>query len=536
MPLTDLLLRNVILAGQAGRYAIAISGERIIWVGPDRDATQWQRATTIVIDGDGMLALPGLTDCHFHLHNGARALGVLRLEDVQSVAELQSRLATYAAAHPHLPWLIGRGWRYRLFADGQVPDRRLLDAVVPDRPVLLTAFDGHTAWANTVALQIAGILGGAETGHPFSTVVMGADGRASGELREAPAMDLVRRCVPPPTEAELRDLLRRALRELAALGLTGVHNMDGDEAQRTRYRELAAAGELTLRIRVPLSLSPGTDPDRIAAWAADAHHHPHPFVQTDAVKLFVDGVVEAKTALMIEPYADGSGERGVANYDPAEFVDLITRADAAGLQVCVHAIGDGGVRQTLEAFATAQRVNGRRDARHRIEHAEIVDPTDIPRFATLGVIASVQPLHVDFGMDLANPWWRLVGPQRHRFGFPWRDLLRAGTQMALGSDWPVADPDPLRGIQVACTRGKLDLSPLESDFPDQRLTVAEALAGYTTWAAYAGFREHELGRLAPGYVADLVLLDRDITCGPPDQIAAAQVMLTMVGGKVVFER
>lgn len=532
----DLVIRNIVLPGQPDRYAIAIGGERIVWRGPDEHAPQWQSATTRVIDGGGMLALPGLTDCHFHLHNGARALGMLRLEDAQSVADLQARLAAYAAANPHLPWLIGRGWRYRLFSPDQLPDRHLLDAVVPDRPVLLTAFDGHTAWVNTAALQIAGILHGAETGNPLSTVVMGPDGLATGELREAPAMDLVRRWIPAPNETELRHLLRRALHELAGLGLTCVHNMDGDEAQRTRYRELAAAGELTLRIRLPLSVSPGTDPHRITMWAADAHQHPHPFIQTDAVKLFVDGVVEAKTALMLAPYADSSGECGVANYDPVEFVDLITRADAAGLQVCVHAIGDGGVRQTLDAFAAAQQANGRRDARHRVEHAEIVDPADLPRFAALGVIASVQPVHVDFGIDQANPWWRLVGRQRLRYGFPWRDLLRAGARMALGSDWPVADPNPLRGMQVACTRGKLDFSSPESDFPDQRLTMSEALAGYTTWAAYAGFREHELGRLDAGYLADVILLDRDITVGPPDQIATAQVMLTMVGGKVVFTR
>ncbi|GIV88036.1 MAG: hypothetical protein KatS3mg055_0554 [Chloroflexus sp.] len=351
----DLVLRNIVLPGQPGRYAIAIGGERIVWRGPDEHAPQWQSATTRVIDGGGMLALPGLTDCHFHLHNGARALGMLRLEDAQSVADLQARLAAYAAANPHLPWLIGRGWRYRLFSPDQLPDRRLLDAVVPDRPVLLTAFDGHTAWVNTAALQIAGILHGAETGNPLSTVVMGPDGMATGELREAPAMDLVRRWIPAPNETELRHSLRRALHELAGLGLTCVHNMDGDEAQRARYRELAAAGELTLRIRLPLSVSPGTDPHRITMWAADARQHPHPFIQTDAVKLFVDGVVEAKTALMLAPYADSSGECGVANYDPVEFVDLITRADAAGLQVCVHAIGDGGVRQTLDAFAAAQQ-------------------------------------------------------------------------------------------------------------------------------------------------------------------------------------
>lgn len=534
--MVDLILRNVRFPGQSVVQAIAIRGERIAWIGSDYDATQWQQPATQIIDGAGMLVLPGFTDSHFHLHNGARALSVLRLEQAESIADLQTRLADYAAANPTLPWIIGRGWRYRLFAPGALPTRHLLDAVVPDRPVLLTAFDGHTAWANTAALQIAGILAGADTGNPFSQVVMGNDGLASGELREAPAMDFVRRCIPSPTEADIRDSVRRALRELAALGLTGVHNMDGDEAQRTRYRDLAAAGELTLRIRLPLSLSPGTDPARITDWAIDARQYRTTLVQTDAVKLFIDGVVEAKTALMLAPYADGSGDCGVANYDIDEFIRLVTHADATGLQVCVHAIGDGGVQQTLNALAQAQQINGQRDARHRIEHAEIVDPTDLPRFAHLGVIASVQPLHVDFGMDRDNPWWRLVGEQRLRYGFPWRDLLQAGARMALGSDWPVADPNPLRGIQVACTRGKLDGSTADSDFPDQRLTIAEALAGYTTRAAYAGHRDHELGRLAPGYLADLVLLDRDITTLPLDQIATTRVMLTMVGGRILFTR
>ncbi len=531
-----IVLRNIMLPGQGSPQALLIQGDRITWIGSDQDASRWQPPNAQIIDGAGMLALPGFNDCHFHLQNGARVLNVLRLEQAKSIADVQHLLARYAAANPHLPWLIGRGWRYRLFAAGQSPTRHMLDAVVADRPVLLTAFDGHTAWVNTRALQIAGILTGADTGNSCSTVVIGDDGLASGELREAPAIDLVRRCIPPPTEAEIRAALQRALPELAALGLTGVHNMDGDEEQRTRYRELAADGLLTLRIRLPLSITPGTDPQRITEWAIDARQHQHPLVQTDAVKLFVDGVVEAKTALMLAPYADGSGDCGAALYDPSEFANLITHADAAGLQVCVHAIGDGGVRQTLDAFTHARHINGHRDSRHRIEHAEIVDPADLPRFAQLRVIASVQPLHVEFGMDQHNPWWRLVGTQRHRYGFPWRDLLQAGAKMALGSDWPVADPDPLRGMQIACTRGKLDFSPPDSEFPDQRLTIAEALAGYTTWAAYAGYREHELGRLAPGYLADLILLDRDITTLPPDQIITARVMLTMVGGRVVFTR
>lgn len=535
-----LLLRNARIYTQDPERpwaeALAIVGDRVVWVGPDAEADAWRGPATRTIDGGGRLALPGLTDSHFHLLLGARGLGRLQLDDAVSIADLQERLRAYAGAEPGREWLVGRGWKYSLFGPGQAISREILDAAVGDRPVLLTAFDGHTAWANTAALRRAGILGGAETGSAFSTVVLGADGLASGELREGPAIELVRRHIPALSEAEQEDLLRRALRELAALGITGVHNMDGDEAQLELYRRFLERGELSLRVLLPLSVSPGTPPERIDAWAELAAGYTGPSLRADAAKLFIDGVVESKTALLLAPYADGSGETGTANYEQEEFEELIARADGRGLQVFVHAIGDAGVRRTLDAFEAAGRRNGRRDARHRVEHVELIDPADVARFVGLGAIASMQPLHANFGLDDQNTWRRLSGPERWPWGFAWRRLLDAGVRLAFGSDWPVVAADPLQGIQVALNRIKLDFSGPESSFPDQRVSLAEAIAGYTTWAAYAARREAELGWLAPGYLADLVLLDRNLFELPREAIGEARVDLTVVGGEVVFER
>lgn len=534
-PTATALLRNARIVtldpARPRAEALAVVGDRVAWVGLDAEAAAWAGPGTRVIDGGGRLALPGLTDSHFHLLLGARTLGMLPLEGAQDLAEVQRRLRAHAAASPGCGWIVGRGWAYRLFAGGEPIHRRTLDAAVADRPVYLTAFDGHTAWANTAALRLAGILGGADTGTAFSTVVLGDDGQATGELREGAAMDMVRRLIPPLSDDEQLALLRRALGELAALGLTGVHNMDGDEWQLGLYSRLLAGGELSLRVLLPLSLRPGIAPERIDAWAELARAQADPRLTAGAVKLFMDGVVESKTALLLAPYADGTADLGTANYDQAEFDALVTRADARGLQVFVHAIGDGAVRRTLDGFAAARRANGPRDARHRVEHAELVDPADVARFVELGAIASMQPLHANFGVDPQNTWRRLSGPGRWPWGFAWRRLRDAGVRLALGSDWPVADPDPLRGIHVCLNR-----PPLDQGVPDQRLSLDEAVAGYTSWAAYAAHREAELGRLAPGCLADLVLLDRDLYALPAEALADARVDLTMVGGEVVFAR
>lgn len=529
-----ILLRNARIAtldpGRPQAGSLAVVGDRVAWIGADGAGAAWVGPRTRVIDCDERLVLPGFIDSHFHLLLGARSLAILQLEGAQDVAEVQARLGAYAAANPGAPWITGRGWGYRLFG-GQPIHRQILDAVVPDRPVFLTAFDGHTAWANTAALRLAGILDGADTGTDASIVVMGDDGQATGELREGEAMTFVRRLLPELSDDEQLALLRRAMAEAAALGLTAVHNMDGDEWQLGLYRRLLERDELTLRVLLPLTLRPGAAPEQIDSWAALARAQRDPRLRAGAVKLFMDGVVESKTALLLAPYADGSDDRGAPIFGQEEFNALVTRADAQRLQVFVHAIGDGAVRRTLDGFAAAQRANGARDARHRVEHVELVDPADVRRFVELGAIASMQPIHAAFGADPQNTWRSLSGPQRWPRGFAWRELLEAGVPLAFGSDWPVASPNPLAGMHTCLNR-----APLGADVPDQRVDLDEAIAGYTTWAAYAGHREAEQGRLVPGCLADLVVLDQDLYAIPPEAVGGVGVELTMMGGRVVFER
>jgi predicted amidohydrolase YtcJ len=484
------------------------------------------------VNAGGRLLLPGLTDSHIHLLWGARALGDLALDDAATLPECLQCLRAYADANPGLPWIKGRGWRYSLFARGEAIHRSLLDAAVPDRPVYLTAFDGHTAWVNTRALELAGILGGAEAG-PNSLVVLGDDGTATGELRESGAMAYVRSLLPAPTPADDERLLRRALRELAALGVTGAHNMDGDVDQIALYQRLAERGELTLRVRCPMSFSPDTPLERLDEFATIGAAYAGPWVRGGCVKLFADGVVESKTALLLAPYADGSDDLGAANYEEAHFRQVVARADVLGQQVIVHAIGDGAVRMALDAFEHARAQNGARDSRHRVEHVELLDPADLRRFRALGVVASMQPVHANFGSDEQNPWRRLAGPGRWAWGFPWRALLDAGAPMAFGSDWPVASCDPLLGMQVAQTRIKLDFSAADSPFPDQRPRLEQTVAAYTAGAAYAGFAERELGCVAPGFLADVVLLSENIFELPSERIASARAALTIVGGRII---
>ncbi|BCX04239.1 MAG: amidohydrolase [Candidatus Roseilinea sp.] len=552
MPHASLVLRNARIYTQVRTdpwaEALAIIGDRIAWVGPDMEAADWVGPNTQVIDAGRRLVLPGLIDSHFHLLMGARALRDLQLDDARTVDEVQSRLRAFADAHPEREWLTGRGWQHSLFARGGRPDRTVLDAVVADRPVFLVASDGHSAWVNTAALQRAGIVHGPANPPAFGAVMMDDDGRATGELREA-AMDFVRDLIPPLAREEEDDLLRQALRTCAEYGITSVHNMDGDAQSLAIYRDFEARGELTLRIYVPLTIEPGMPEADIEAWVretqdinratieARAEPGPMPFVRTGCVKLFADGVIESKTAWMLEPYDDGSGECGRPNFAPDEFKRLITKADALKLQIFVHAIGDAAVRAALDAFELARKLNQPRDSRHRLEHIEVLDPVDLTRMKRRRVLASVQLLHAEFGSDPDNPWRRLVGPKRWAWGFPWRAILNAGVPMAFGSDWPVVTMNPFEGMRAALTRPKLDFSDARSYFPDHRLTLEELVAGYTLDGAFFEFQERDKGRIKPGMLADLAVLDTDLFNLPRADleagIAGTRSALTVVGGRIV---
>lgn len=510
--------------------AVAVSGTRIVFVGSAADVGAWQGPSTRVIDGAGRTLLPGLIDSHFHLLHGSLKLDDLDLETVTDLDELAARVRAHADAHPEREWVLGYQVRYNIVGAGQALDRHFLDSIVPDRPVLLQAFDAHTSWANTEALQRAGILHGRELPPGHEIVMDPETGLATGELREPEATKPVRNLVPPPSAAQKRALLQKGLARAAKFGLTSVHNMDGDTEQIELYAALEDLGEMTLRVYVPYSVRPETpvaELDEAVAWA-ERYRGSH--VRAGAVKYFMDGVLESTTALMIDDYADAPGNRGGALFSAEHFNRMAEESDRRGLQIFVHACGDGAVRRTLDGYEHARAVNGPRDSRHRVEHIEVIHPDDIDRFAELDVIASMQPLHGSVMPSDDNVWANRAGPQRWPLSFAWQTLREAGAHLAFGSDWPVVSMNPMLGIH----RG-LNRQLWQPGDPDQRQSLADLIAGYTIDAAYAEFQEHEKGRIRAGMLADLVLLSDDLFATPKEAVADVHPVLTVCDGRVVYE-
>jgi predicted amidohydrolase YtcJ len=508
--------------------ALAVRGNRIIFVGTNAGAALVRGPQTRVVDAGQATLLPGLIDSHFHLLLGALRLDGIQLEQATTLEEVADSARSYAAQHPDLPWLVGYGLRYATGPGGRELSRHDLDAVVADRPLLLMAFDGHTAWANTRALELGGVLRGADCG-PNSEVVIGPDGLAHGELREPGAFGRLRALAPKPDAPRKRQLLRQALQEIASRGITSVHNMDGNMAQLELMQAAERDGDLTLRVYMPYDITPQTAPDQIVEAVAMRDAAQGPLVRAGAVKFFMDGVIEGYTGLVLAPYADDPGKLGDANFTPEQFSTLACAADRHGLQIFVHAIGDLAVRRTLDGFSAARRANGLRDSRHRVEHIELLDPDDAWRFAEIGALASMQPYHAPIPPNYGAVWMARVGPERWARSFAWRTLVHAGARMAFGSDWPVVTYDPFVGLAAAVNR---------TDWGGggtQALTLAEALAAYTSGGAYAEFEEQRKGMLRAGMLADLALLDRDIQATPPAEIAQARVLLTICDGRVVFE-
>jgi len=509
--------------------AVAVQGRRIAFVGSAAAANEWCGPHTRLIDGQGCTLMPGFIDSHFHLLGGSLQLGDIQLEPVTSPAELSQAVRAYAAAHPDAPWLVGSGLRYSVMPATEPLTRHHLDAIIADRPLILMAYDVHTAWANSEALGRAGLLAGGEVVAPNSEIVRDAAGLATGELRESGAYDPLLDLIPPLTEARKYELLKLGLAQTAALGITSVHNMDGDAEQLARYAALDEVGELTLRIYLPFDIKPDTPRSALIEAVAMQQACQGEMVRSGCVKFFMDGVVENYTALLLDDYTGQSGLRGGANFDLEHFIDMAAEADRLGLQIFVHAVGDGAVRRTLDGYAAVQQTNRVRDSRHRIEHIELLHPADLPRFAQLGVIASMQPDHAISNLSSSDPWPALVS-NRWADAFPWRSLHQAGGRLTFGSDWPVVGQSPFAGLHTLLNR-----QPWAPGLPDQRLTLAEGLIAYTRAGAYAEFQEHRKGQLSPGMLADLVLLSADIFTVPVETINQVRPVLTMVDGRVVFE-
>jgi hypothetical protein len=526
--------------------AVAVRQGRIAAVGARRDVEALAGAGTRVIDARGCTLLPGFVESHLHLVLGGAELGHLQVGGIEGIGALTAAVRDFAARHPERPLLMAQGGHYGMV--GHAMTRHDLDRVLPDRPLAVAAADHHTVWANTAALRAAGILQGLATprGHE---VVMGPDGLATGELREfaafAPVIALGGEArlnlaiatggEPDPwpdaaARAIDRAKVRAGLSHCAAQGITAMVNMDGNLYTLRLLREIEAEGGLLARVRVPFHFKPHMDLAELERAEAMRAEFADDWLCSGFVKMFMDGVVDSRTAYMLQDYPGHPGHRAEPLFAPSRFADICTEIDRRGMQIAVHAIGDGAVRATLDGFAAAQAANGRRDSRHRIEHIELIDRADIPRLAALGVTASLQPSHPPGAMDFPlQPTLDVIGRGRWGDAYLHRTLAEAGAHIAYASDWPVADVSVLRALQAALTR---------APYPggaDERLDLAAALRAYTAGGAWAAHWDALTGRLAEGLAADMVLLGADIGSLPADAIGQAGIALTVAGGRITHE-
>lgn len=515
-------------ASRPDASAVAMAGGRFLAVGGDEGVRALAGSNTRQIDLGGRLVLPGLTDAHFHYYDWALSVERLALADARSLDDLLERVKKEVGDTPAGQWVVGQGWNETRWPDSRMPTRDDLDAVAPDHAVILWRSDLHLATANTRALREAGI--DAETPDPPQGRVDRDDsGRPTGVLREL-AINQVRDVIPPPPEDEVVEAMVEGFGVLHSLGLTGVHDhrimggQDGPPAFRA-YQRMQRAGELGVRLwmgipgerlseAIALGMRPGFGDD---------------YLRVGHVKLFADGSQGARTAWMLEPYED-TDDAGMPLTPMDEITDAVAMADRHGLAVAVHAIGDRTNRELIGVFEEHAPGDARRIP-HRIEHAQVVRPADVERLARLDVAASMQPIHVTDDIPLSET---SLGP-RARFSYPFRDMMDAGVLLAFGSDAPVADPNPLWGIHAAVTRQQRDGEPAGGWYPEQRLTVAEAVRAFTMGPALVSGEEGALGSITPGKLADLVILERNIFEIDPSGIHEVRVALTVFDGQVVYE-
>lgn len=529
--------------------AMALVGGRIAAVGSRRDIDQLASPNTRRIDAGGATVLPGFVDSHIHLFPGGAQLNSLSLAGVTGFDAIAAAIRERAAKEPDAKILMVEQAAYFMFGDDQPMSRQLLDRILPDRPLALFASDHHTMWANTAALKAAGILNGYDVS-PGNEIVMGPDGLATGELREFEAFAPVSALTPtggrdmlgltgsepatPPTAMQ-RDVdkqtLREALAYCASLGITSFHNMDGNFYQFELLAEIEREGGLTSRGYVPFRMLPGMPLSDLQKAVEMRNRWNSDRLKGGFVKIFMDGVIESTTAHMVEDYCGMPGVRGSSYFTQHEFDAIAVEADRLGLQIAVHAIGDKAVNITLNGYEAAQSANGRRDSRHRVEHIEMLLPSDLNRFAGLGVLASMQPTHAPGGYYPPEPILSMVGRERMKTGYAWQTIRDTGARLVFASDWPVAPLDPLLGIYTAMT-----CQPTFDGAPDQRQSVMDSIAGFTRDGAFTEFAEGQKGVLKPGMLADLVILDRDIESVAPEEIAGMMVAGTICGGEMTYQR
>lgn len=532
-------LNTAVYTADPGRplaEALAVAGGRIVCVGDNPSAREWIGPRTEVFEKLGMV-LPGFRDTHIHPLTGSFNLLECRLTGPADREAYLQQVRVYARANEDQSFIRGGGWMPDAFPPAG-PDRTDLDAVVTDRPVVLKAMDGHSAWVNTRALREAGI--GRGTPDPPGGLIVRdpSTGEATGTLREWSAMDLVESRLPKPTGRELATA-GWAFREMASrMGIVSVHEAMAKKEELAAYRELEQSGELALRVQAAMLCDPPGGPERIADLLEMREIYGGVLLRPRTAKIFLDGVVESHTARMIEPYADRPGFHGEFLWERDALDRTLTALDGAGLQVHFHAIGDAAVRLALDTLEGALKPKGRRNARPLIAHCDLVDPADIPRFAKLGVTAVLQPAWFYEERNFPGTILRFLGKRRAYGLYRMKSLLAAGTRIACGSDWPFSGElntfNPLEAIQVGVTRAGIEADPERPYMPEERVDLAALIDGFTIHGAWADGQEAWTGSLAPGKAADLVVLDRNLFAIPPAEISRSRVLMTLMEGRPVF--
>jgi hypothetical protein len=532
-PAADLIITNAKIwtvdKSLPTAQAVAVLGDRIVAVGSNTEVDAWRAPHTHVIDAGGKLLLPGFNDAHVHFMSGGMQLDNIQLNDATTPEEFARRIGERARVTAKGEWIVGGNWDETKWNPPNMPTKELIDAVTPDTPVFVSRYDGHMGLANSVALRLAGIT--AKTPDPpGGTIVRDAQGNPTGALKDA-ATDYIDKVIPPLTHDQRLKIVKRALAHAASVGVTSVQHMVASNEDIAVYSELLQRDELTTRIYVAPSITHVDDLAKLGI----GHAFGGPYLRIGALKAFADGSLGSGTAYFYEPFLNQGNNRGLLSDEmqPISLMrDRYMKADAAGLQICTHAIGDEGISTILDLYSEVIKKHGEADRRLRIEHAQHMAAKDFERFAQLHVIASVQPYHaIDDGRFAESH----IGHDRASRTYAFRTFLDHGVRLAFGTDWEVAPLDPLLTVYAAVTRATLDGKNPNGWFPEQKLSVAEAIEAYTMGSAYAEFQEKEKGSITPGKLADMVLLSDDIFSIVPEKIREVRVLKTFVGGRLVFD-
>ncbi|HYA48592.1 MAG TPA: amidohydrolase [Burkholderiales bacterium] len=533
VPPADLILTNGVVytldPAQPWAEAVAVAADKIVCAGPVKGAGRFRGPSTRTIDLAGKMVLPGFQDSHIHLIEGGVESSQCNLADLETPEEVFAAVKAYAVRNPGRPWITGGRWELPVFPKAS-PTKEELDKLVPDRPACLYAADGHSAWVNTRALKLAGVT--AMTPDPAGGRIERdpRTGEPSGTLRES-AADLVAKHIPEPDAAEVLKGLRTGLEMARRLGITSIIEASARQDILDAYAALDRSGEMKLRVLASLYVDTDKGLSEVARLEKLREAYRGRHLRATTAKIFADGVIESHTAALLEPYLDRPNDRGLPLLEPEAFNNLATALDAAGFQIHVHAIGDRAIRMTLDALEAAEKANGARDLRHHIAHLELIDPADIPRFRALGVAANFQPLWAYADPYITKLTLPILGPARSRWLYPIGSVLAAGAVVVGGSDWPVSSANPLDAIQVAVTRRGPDEPPGPAWIPEEVADLPSMIAAYTTHGAYLSHEEDVRGVIAPGKIADLVVLDRNLFKIPPSEVHKARVLLTLFEGQ-----